>query len=257
MADGMPMKQNEGNALSPKGDPKRGIPQIMFTFKWHVAWPRSDLQGISWVPPDPLFGDGGKLGRGDDTVGNPHRAQFVQFELFELILLWTSDEKFPVDRFEATVSQSTVTSPLLETFSRSGTKWMCIMYMYVYIYIYIYTYTHICMSMFSYVWLVLLFLYIIVFTWYIYIYIYIYCIYIYTYAHVLREALQEDIEWSETTTECPKDASSYLLPISRLTLSLLTLLDSNFPGNPLWAWEFHPLALRLCLSQTLWNPPCW
>ena len=23
---------------------------------------------------------------------------------------------------------------------------------------------------------------------------------------------------------------------------------------PLWTWEFHPLQLRLCLSQTLWNP---
>ena len=31
-----------------------------------------------------------------------------------------------------------------------------------------------------------------------------------------------------------------LCPISLLTLSLLTLLDSNFPGNLLWAWEFHP-----------------
>ena len=40
-------------------------------------------------------------------------------------------------------------------------------------------------------------------------------------------------------------------PISLLTLSLLRLLGSNFPGNPLWAWEFHPLKLRLCLSQTL------
>ena len=40
-------------------------------------------------------------------------------------------------------------------------------------------------------------------------------------------------------------------PISLLTLSLLTSLDSNFPVNPLWAWEFHPLSSRLCLSQTL------
>ena len=39
--------------------------------------------------------------------------------------------------------------------------------------------------------------------------------------------------------------------ISVLTLSLLRLLDSSFPGNPLRAWEFHPLQLRLCLSQTL------
>ena len=42
-----------------------------------------------------------------------------------------------------------------------------------------------------------------------------------------------------------------LRPISRLTLPLLTLLDSNFPGNSLWAWESHPLQLRLSLSQTL------
>ena len=39
-------------------------------------------------------------------------------------------------------------------------------------------------------------------------------------------------------------------PISLLTLPLLILLDSNFRGNPLWAWEFNPLKLRLCLSQT-------
>ena len=47
-----------------------------------------------------------------------------------------------------------------------------------------------------------------------------------------------------------------LRPISLLTLSILTLLDSSFPGNPLWAWEFHPFKLRLCLSQTPWNPQC-
>ena len=50
--------------------------------------------------------------RGGDTVGNPHRAQIVQFELFELILLLKLDNKFPVEQFEATVSQSTVPSPL-------------------------------------------------------------------------------------------------------------------------------------------------
>ena len=47
-----------------------------------------------------------------------------------------------------------------------------------------------------------------------------------------------------------------LRPISLLTLSLQTLLDSKFPGNPLWAWEFHPLELRLRWSQTPWNPQC-
>ena len=43
---------------------------------------------------------------------------------------------------------------------------------------------------------------------------------------------------------------------SPYTLSLLTLLDSNFPGNSLWAWELHPLDLRSCSSQTLWYPQC-
>ena len=27
--------------------------------------------------------------------------------------------------------------------------------------------------------------------------------------------------------------------------------DSNFPANSLWVWGFHPLTLRLCLSQIL------
>ena len=50
-------------------------------------------------------------GRGDDTVGKPHRAQIVQFELFEFILLLELDEQFPVEQSEARVSQSTVPFP--------------------------------------------------------------------------------------------------------------------------------------------------
>ena len=53
------------------------------------------------------------FGRGDDTVGHPHRTQICQFESFELILLSKSDERFPVERFMATVSQSTVPPPPL------------------------------------------------------------------------------------------------------------------------------------------------
>ena len=45
-------------------------------------------------------------------------------------------------------------------------------------------------------------------------------------------------------------------PISLLALSLPTLLESNLPGNRLWAWECHPWKLRLCLSQTLENEQC-
>ena len=46
-------------------------------------------------------------------VGNPHRAQISQFELFELILLLQLDKQFSVERFEPTVSQSTEPFPLL------------------------------------------------------------------------------------------------------------------------------------------------
>ena len=56
---------------------------------------------------------GPPVGRGNDAVGNPPRAQFLQFEFFELILLSKLDKLFPVEQFEATVSQSTVNSPLL------------------------------------------------------------------------------------------------------------------------------------------------
>ena len=41
------------------------------------------------------------FGRGDDTVGNPHRAQMSHFELFELILLFQLDKQFPVEQIEA------------------------------------------------------------------------------------------------------------------------------------------------------------
>ena len=53
------------------------------------------------------------FGRGDDTVGNPHRARISQFDFFELILLLKLDKQLPVERFEATGSQSTVPSPPL------------------------------------------------------------------------------------------------------------------------------------------------
>ena len=48
-----------------------------------------------------------------------------------------------------------------------------------------------------------------------------------------------------------ESGNSELRPISLLTLSLLRLLDSTFPVNSLWAWEFHPFELRLRLSKTL------
>ena len=63
-----------------------------------------------------------QLGRGDDAVGNPHRAQISQFELVELILLSQSDKQLPVEQFEAAVSQSTVPSPPLLRLRRRYAK---------------------------------------------------------------------------------------------------------------------------------------
>ena len=40
-------------------------------------------------------------------------------------------------------------------------------------------------------------------------------------------------------------------PISLLGLSLLRFVDSSFPGSSPWTWEFNPLELRICFSQTL------
>ena len=53
------------------------------------------------------------IGRGDDAVGDPRRAQIYQFEPFELVLILKLDEQFPVEHSEPTAFQSTVPSPLL------------------------------------------------------------------------------------------------------------------------------------------------
>ena len=63
------------------------------------------------------------LGRGDDTVGDPHRAQIVQFDLFEFILLSKLGKQFSVEQFEAAVSQWAVPfPPLIGSEQRSQLK---------------------------------------------------------------------------------------------------------------------------------------
>ena len=79
---------------------------------WIACFVCMSLLHITYGPPAQR-----NLGRGDDTVGNPHGAQF---ELFELILLFKFDKQFPVEQFEATVSQSAVPSPLLGIQGVSG-----------------------------------------------------------------------------------------------------------------------------------------
>ena len=100
------------------------------------------------------------FGRGDDSVGNPHRAQISQFELFELILLLKLDRQFSIERFETTVSQSTVPSPPprrgrargprhLEPRARAPLRPRA--QIYIYIYIYIYKNKDICMYIYIYI----------------------------------------------------------------------------------------------------------
>ena len=89
---------------------------------------------------------------------------------------------------------------------------------------------------------------------YICIYVYMYvCVYIYIYTciciHVIVSVGCVLLAAFLSLTRAA--GHPCLRPISLLMLPLLTLLDSNFPGNPLWAWEFHPFALRLRLGQTL------
>ena len=59
------------------------------------------------------------------------------------------------------------------------------------------------------------------------VYIYIYmCMYVYIYIYIYVEQVM--------TKRLRSKTEAIARPISLLTLSLLTLLDSNFPGNPLW-----------------------
>ena len=129
--------------------------------------------------------------KGDETVGNPHRAQISQFELSELILLLKLDKQFPVEQFEATVYQSTVPSPplldiaptipgrgaedlqgchecLLRRCRRAKSQPHCrilhgliyaylhthiYIYIYIYMYIYIYIYIHLYIYVYIYIYI--------------------------------------------------------------------------------------------------------
>ena len=127
------------------------------------------------------------LGRGDNTVGNPHRAQTSQYELSEFLLLLKLDEQFPVEQFEAgrairgsSISVSSTPSNNTTTTTNNNNNnsnnnninddddnniccnQLCV-YLYIYISLSLYIYTYICIHI----------------IWYIYIYIYIYNTYLY------------------------------------------------------------------------------
>ena len=121
------------------------------------------------------------------------------------------------------------------------------MYIYIYICMYIYIYIYLSLS--------------------IYIYIYIY-MYFSPCAHQsedpptpwapkmgpffgspFSDPCQAVIRWpSQWPQRCTRRGAQGR-PISLLRLSLLRLLDSNFPGNSLWAWEFPPLRIKITLKS--------
>ena len=70
-----------------------------------ITPPSSRALFLFGLGPASISSGGTTLGRGDDTVGNPHRAQMYQFELAILLKL---DVEFSIERSEPTVSQSTV-----------------------------------------------------------------------------------------------------------------------------------------------------
>ena len=77
-----------------------------------VQW-RARVRLARSAPSVPHCASQPTVGRGDATVGNPHRAQISQFEFFELFLLLKLDNEVSIERFEPTASQSTVSSPPL------------------------------------------------------------------------------------------------------------------------------------------------
>ena len=69
------------------------------------------------------------FGRGDDTVGDPHRARNYRFELFELVLLLKLDKQLPVEQFEASrairgssISVSSTLPPLIVAVAMFGSQ---------------------------------------------------------------------------------------------------------------------------------------
>ena len=115
----------------------------------------------------------------------------------------------------------------------------------IYMYIYIYTYIHIHIHIYIYIYT------------YTYIYIYIerereYVIFMWCYMIILITCYKYYVSpCYYIITRAGKRRSAQ---ISLPRLGLLRLLDSNFPGNSPWAWEFHPLNSRFCSSPAHWNP---
>ena len=138
-------------------------------------------------------------------------------------------------------------------------------YICVYIYIYIYGHIHIYIERERDAYNTNIYTYVCIYNIYIYIcvihhtslsiYIYIYT-YTHTHAHTLRGGLDNRrgrprhvaARRGQAAARRPGGLETYSA-VSLPRLSLLTLLDSNFPENSLWTLNFHPLTIQNMLES--------
>ena len=76
------------------------------------------------------------FGRGDDAIGNPHRAQIFRFKFFELILLLKLDKRPPVEQFEALLYRH-IRCICICIYRICIYRYRICIYIYIYIYVYI------------------------------------------------------------------------------------------------------------------------
>ena len=107
------MSTESARLVPPESPPPRPEVKILPLAQIEHQHRFSAVRDSFWAAVEASRRPGASLGRGDDTVGNPHRARISQFELFELILLLKLDERFPVEQFEAAdLSQQYPSPPL-------------------------------------------------------------------------------------------------------------------------------------------------
>ena len=126
----------------------------------------------------------------------------------------------------------------------------------LYIYIYMHTYIHVYVNLYMYMYM---YTYVHIITLYICVYIHMYtyvCIYIYIYIYIYRSEQSVGRGSEPSNVRVQRLTCPLLLAQCRTTPNRPTKITPTNVGDPLWAWEFHPFRLRLCSSQTLWNPQC-
>ena len=64
----------------------------------------------------------------------------------------------------------------------------------------------------------------------------------------MSEILPDDTEGIRPLRDLGGSFGREVRPVSILRISKLRFADSDFPVNPAWAWEFHPLNIKILLE---------